>query len=406
MYYHSFLSTLILIPLTAPLSQCIQFSHITPSAGNNNSSSSSSLMLNWIREPHDPPFWAINAIFTVNGKFSASNGLGFEFIAVPHSPEESGMIQIPVQATVNITLLTFSFTLPQHSKFSGEIFGQPFTFNVVTEGSSMPNISPGILPPMVQKMLTPPPATSHKVATIVGAVVGLIVFLSIILALFVLRRRRHRRRARIDAETFLRERHALYRPMSLPPTLTTFDEERHHGQESSKYSSTAWSDGGSEKKPLYGYPNDYLGQATHILPTLFRKPDTVSTPTPRARSLTNSISSRTEKVGNDPTATSESFPSLALPIPQNSLSPNRALLYLQSPHSPSPPYLSLPQSDQGYSIEQSLAQLRGRMKLLLKQLDSESLESDRDSTDRIGDEAEMIQIKLEMDRLQRILDSK
>ncbi|GAW04637.1 hypothetical protein LENED_006442 [Lentinula edodes] len=232
MYYHSFLSTLIIILLTAPLSQCIQFSHITPSAGNNNSSSSSSssLMLNWIREPHDPSFWALNAIFTVNGKLSASNGLGFEFIAVPHSPEESGMIQIPVQATANITLLTFTFNLPQHSKFNGDIFGQPFTFNVVTEGSSMPNISPGILPPMVQKMLTPPPpATSHKVATI---------------------------------------------------------------------------------------------------------------------------------------------------------------------------------SDQGYSIEQSLAQLRGRMKLLLKQLDSESLESDRDSTDRIGDEAEMIQIKLEMDRLQRILESK
>ncbi|KAJ3913422.1 hypothetical protein F5877DRAFT_71579 [Lentinula edodes] len=407
MYHHFSLSTLILILLTAPLSQCIQFSHITPSAGNNNSSSSSSLMLNWMREPHDPPFWALNAIFTVNGKLSASNGLGFEFIAVPHSPEESGMIQIPVQATVNITLLTFNFTLPQHSKFSGEIFGQPFTFNVVTEGSSMPNISPGILPPMVQKMLTPPPpATSHKVATIIGAVIGLIVFLSIILALFVLQRRRHRRRARIHAETFLRERHALYRPTSLPPTLTTFDEERHHGQESSKYSSTAWSEGGSEKKPLYGYPNDYLGHATtHISPSSFRKPDIVSTPTPRARSLNNnSISSRTEKLGND--STSESVPSLALPIPQNSLAPNRTLLYLQSPHSPSPSYLFLPQSDQGYSIEQSLAQLRGRMKLLLKQLDSESLESDRDSTDRIGDEAEMIQIKLEMDRLQRILDSK
>ncbi|KAJ3859247.1 hypothetical protein EV359DRAFT_86634 [Lentinula novae-zelandiae] len=362
-------------------------------------------MLNWTREPYDPPFWAVNAIFTVNGKLSASNGLGFEFIVVPHSPENSGTIQIPVQATVNITLLTFTFTLPQHSKFSGKIFGQPFTFNVVTEGSSMPNISTGILPPLVQNMLTPTPTTTHKVATIIGAVIGLMVFLCIILALFILRRRRHRRRARIDAETFLRMHNALYRPTSLPPTLITFDEECHHVEESVGHSSTAWSEGGSEKEPLYGYPNDYLGHATtHISPSLFRKPDTVSTPTPRARSLNNSISSRTEKLGND--STSESVPSIALPIPQNSLAPNRTLLYLQSPHSPSPSYLFLPQSDQGYSIEQSLAQLRGRMKLLLKQLDSESLESGRDSTERIGDEAEMIQIKLEMGRLQRILDSR
>ncbi|KAJ3853735.1 hypothetical protein EV368DRAFT_63860 [Lentinula lateritia] len=398
MYYHSFLFTLILILLTAPLSQCIQFSQITPSAGNNNSStsSSSSLMLNWAREPKDPPFWALNAIFTVNGKFSASNGLGFEFIAVPHSPENSGIIQIPVQAT--------AFNLPQHSKFSGEIFGQPFTFDVVTEGSSMPKVSPGILPPMVQKMLTPPPpTTSHKVATIIGAVIGLIVFLSIILALFVLHRRRHRHRARIDAEALLRKHHALHRPTSLPPTLTTFDDERQHEQESVRYSSTAWSEGGSEKEPLYGYPSDYLGHTTYISPTLSRKAEAVSTPTPRARLLNNSISSRTEKLGNDPTSESVSF--LALPIPRNSLAPNRTLLYLQSPHSSSPSYLFLPEADQGYSIEQSLVQLRGRMKLLLKQLDSDSLESNRDSADRIGDEAEMIQIKLEMDRLQRILDS-
>ncbi|KAJ3966121.1 hypothetical protein EV361DRAFT_966434 [Lentinula raphanica] len=365
--------------------RCIQFSPNpqvvpTPQDGNTsanatNSSSSYLLKLQWTRGSQDPRFWALASVFTggeddnsSHSHSQAQNPPAFQFEFVSHPEKSSGTVEIPLfelDKSVNLTLFTFTFSLSpkKPGQFNGRLLDIPQTFRILN--STMPQVSPGILPPSLQHMLDPGPS-HNRTPVIVGAVLGSVVFLLFVSTLFVFYCRR--RKARIRRET-LEKDHALYRSRGF---LTKFPAS--NKRRGSEYSSKAW----SSPAPPYSTISSALSwKAGSSAPTTA----TTSTTTWK---LTDSMEKQRHPILFN-----------QLPLPENitvpsASHPNRRL----SVHS-----ASQLGTTERRDIEQTIARLRNRM----KQLDVFD-QSDRNTVEGIEDEVTTIEIKLEVERLQRLLD--
>lgn len=197
-------------------------------------------------------------------------------------------------------------------------------------------------------MLAAPPS---KTPLILGAVLGPVGFLLLLLAvLFFYRRRLARARAREQ----LRREHELYRSSAA----------WHSDERGSEGSTATWSVP-LAKELLYTHP-------THISPALaFRA---------------TAPSSFDEVLISPPNL--HTLPS----FPRNSLSPNRALRATSD---------SKLRSDRQSEVDRAITRLQNKTNQMQSQFNS----GDRDTVEGIEDEVKIIQIRLEMERLKRLLNS-
>jgi len=206
---YSFQIATLLVLTFARFSYCITFVSLP------ENDTSTSVVFSWTRNATDEPaLWALAPVFT----FDTAAPPIFEFQFVRDSNETSGTLMVPVQTSVNLTLLTFAYQFDPKKGFVLELnfFGKPTTFEVSVSNGSRPHISPGILPPPLKSMLKQAHTTTTKTPIIVGSVVGSVVFLLLLLVVvLLLRRRRAHNRAAL-----LRIEHQQYR--TTPPNFTSF----------------------------------------------------------------------------------------------------------------------------------------------------------------------------------------
>jgi len=337
-----------LILLLAPVSRCIQFIPLP------YTSTSSTLALNWTRNVNEPKSWGVVPIFS---SLEHDQPLIFEFEPISHPYLSSGVVEIPVSMSTNITLLTVSLNFVQKNgqfSFEGMWFGQNDvqTFDVTIFNNSLPQVGPGILPPAVANMLQ---TSKSKTPIILGAVLGPVGFLLLLSALFFFYRRRS---ALTRAREQFHQEHEVYR--SMPPEYFA----RHPNERRASVESTStWSV--PPAKEQHSLP-------THISPALAL----------RATAAPPSSSDRVP-IRSSNSHSLPSFPSSTLPPDVNTVFD---------------PRLS---SDRQNEVERAIARLRKKTSILQSQFTS----SDRDTTEGIEDEVTIIQVKLEMERLKRLLNS-
>ncbi|KIK53887.1 hypothetical protein GYMLUDRAFT_924869 [Collybiopsis luxurians FD-317 M1] len=194
-------------------------------------------------------------------------------------------------------------------------------------------------------MLTP--KKTNRTPVIVGASIGSTVFVLVLLALLIWYRR-YRARKRV---VLLQQEHEQYR--SSPPMFSSFYSDERRG---SNGSSTSWSTTSAKEKPTHANISTALSLRAAATGLLHSKEIPVSIPT----------------------------------YPHNSLSPKRSLHVAMTD--------SKPPLDRQRDVEKAIARLQGKMSKLQSN-------TDRNTVEGIEDEAAIILLKMEMERLKRLLDS-